>query len=263
MRVIFTSRTLAVALAAVVLIVTFVMGMLIGDVRERIETVAGSKRLVPIYQVDTPEKKIAITIDGVWGAERTPRLLDIFAKNNVRITFFFGGYWVEKYPDVLKTIVAKGHEIGNHTYTHPHCNSLGREQLRNELRSTSDLIEKITGKRPRFFRPPFGEYNNQLIEVCKEEQLQVIQWSIDSLDWKEPGVHFIVKRVLDNVKPGAIILMHNNGVHTPDALEILVPRLIQMGYKIVPLSELVYQNDYYIENHSGMQRQIVRQGGES
>lgn len=93
--------------------------------------------------------------------------------------------------------------------------------------------------------------------------MQVIQWSIDSLDWKEPGVHFIVKRVLDEVKPGSIILMHNNGVHTPDALAILVPRLIQMGYKIVPLSELVYQNDFYIENHSGTQKRMIRQGGES
>lgn len=263
MRVYFASRKAAVGLAALVLVATFVMGMLIGDVRERIETVTGAKRLVPIYQVDTPDKKIAITIDGVWGAERTPRLLEIFAKSNVRITFFFGGYWIEKYPDVLKEIVAKGHEIGNHTYTHPHCNSLSKEQLRKELRSTSDMTEQLTGKRPRFFRPPFGEYNNQVIETCAEEQMQVIQWNIDSLDWKEPGVHFIVKRVLDNVKPGSIILMHNNGIHTPDALAILVPRLIQMGYQIVPLSELVYQTDYYIENHSGIQKRVVRQGGES
>lgn len=260
MNIIFTSRRRAAVIAAFVLVFTFFMGMMAVDVRDRVVTVT-QQRLVPIYKVDTPEKKIAITIDGVWGAEKTPLLLDLFDKHNIKITFFFGGYWLEKYPDVAKEIVRRGHEIGNHTYTHPHCNSLSREQLRKELASTNELVYQITGTRPKFFRPPFGEYNNQVIQVCGEEKLQVIQWSIDSLDWKEPGVHFIVKRIMDNASNGDIVLLHNNGKHTVEALTIVIPRLLQLGYKIVPLSQLVYPDNYYIENHSGLQKRVIRNGG--
>lgn len=256
MNVFFTSRRTALIIVTIVLCFTFVIGMVSKDVRERIISVV-SQRLVPIYNVETADKKLAITIDGVWGAEKTPQILDLFAKHNVKITFFFGGYWLEKYPEMVKEIVSKGHEIGNHTYTHPHCNSLSPAQLRSELRKTSELIEELTGTWPRFFRPPFGEYNNQVIQICQQEKYQVIQWSIDSLDWKDPGVHFIVKRVLERAGPGEIVLMHNNGTHTIDALEILIPRLIEMGYKVVPLSELVYQDDYYIEGHSGKQRRVA------
>lgn len=262
MNIFFTSRRLAAVLAVCVLVFVFLLGVMANEVQDRLITVTSS-RLVPIYKVDTPEKKVAITIDGVWGAELTPKLLDLFAKHKIHITFFFGGYWLEKHPDVLKEIVARGHEIGNHTYTHPHCNTLSADQLRKELHDTSMLVQEITGQWPRFFRPPFGEYNNQVIKVCEAEKYQVIQWSIDSLDWKEPGVHFIVKRVMDNVKPGDIILMHNNAPHTPDALAIIIPRLIEMGYKIVPLSELVYSENYFIENHSGIQKRVVqrKEGG--
>ena len=257
MHIFFTSRRAAAIIGILVLCTVFLLGMLFGDVRERIIDVT-SHRLLPIYKVDTPEKKVAITIDGVWGAERTPQILDIFSKYNVRITFFFAAPWLEKYPEVAKEIVRRGHEIGNHSYTHPHCNSLSPDQLRAELRETSAMIEDVTGQWPRFFRPPFGEYNNQVIKICQEEKYQVIQWSIDSLDWKDPGVDFIVRRILQ-AKPGDIVLLHNNGTHTADALAIAVPRLIEMGYKIVPLSELVYKDNYYIESHSGIQKRTIRQ----
>lgn len=255
MNIFFSSKRSAIAIAILLLIVAFFLGVVSKEIGNKVVSVVSQKR-VPIYKVDVPDKRIAITIDGVWGAEKTPRILDIFDKHNVKITFFFGGYWLEKYPDMVREIISRGHEIGNHTYTHPHCNSLTPNQLKKELEQTSLLIQELTGKWPQFFRPPFGEYNNQVIRICEEENYQVIQWSIDSLDWKEPGVHFIVKRVLDNVGSGEIVLMHNNGKHTADALEILVPRLIEMGYKIVPLSQLVFRDNYYIETHSGVQKPI-------
>ena len=259
MNIFFSSKKTAGIIVVLVLILTFLLGMLAGDVRDRIVSVT-QQRLVPVYRVDTPEKKVAITLDGMWGADKTPRLLEIFEKNDVNITWFFGGYWLETYPDMVKKIVEHGHEIGNHSYTHPHCNSLSPDQIKLELEKTSILIKDLTGKWPRFFRPPFGEYNNKVIKVCEDEGYQVIQWSTDSLDWKEPGVHFIVKRILEKAGPGEIILMHNNGKHTADALEIIIPKLREQGYEIVPLSELVYKNDYYIESHSGVQKKINRAG---
>ncbi|HLV09869.1 MAG TPA: polysaccharide deacetylase family protein, partial [Halanaerobiales bacterium] len=122
-----------------------------------------NQRLVPVYKVARDDNNISITLDGTWGAERTEQILEVLNKYDLKITFFFAGYWLEKYPDLVKKIVAEGHEIGNHTFTHPHCNSLNREQIINELQKTNELIKELSGKEARFFRPPFGEYNNQLI----------------------------------------------------------------------------------------------------
>ncbi len=214
------------------------------------------EKLLPIYSVDTDEKKISITIDGVWGADQTPRILDIFQEHDIQITFFFGGYWLEKFPEMAKRIVEEGHEIGNHSYTHPHCSNLTPEDFRQELQKTSDLIYEITQKKPVFFRPPFGDYNNMVISVAEEEGYKVIQWSIDSLDWKNPGKDFIIHRVLEKTSAGDIILMHNNGKYTADALAVIVPHLKSRGFKIVPLSRLVYEKDYYIEKHTGVQKPL-------
>lgn len=216
-----------------------------------------SQRKVPIYSVETKEKKVAITIDGVWGAEQTPLLLDVFATHDMSITFFFGGYWLEEYPEVAERIHQAGHEIGNHTLTHPHLSNLRKEEIKKELLETEKLIEELTGYRSRFFRPPFGDYNNLVIQVAEELGYQTIQWSIDSLDWRDPGPDFIVKRILDQVTPGSIILMHNNASDTPKALEILIPILKERGYQLVPLSQLVLEKNYYIEPHSGLQRPLI------
>ncbi len=244
--------------AGLVVLVVFALAMAAGlflGIRGSVLPVS-AQRLVPIYKVDTEEKKIAITIDGVWGAEYTPGILELLAEHNITITFFFGGYWLEKYPDMVRRIADGNHEIGNHSFTHPHCSQLSREKFREELRKTSDLVFALTGTRPLFFRPPFGDYSNMVIEVSEEEGMQVIQWSIDSLDWKNPGVDFIVRRIMGHVGPGDIILMHNNGEHTLEALTILIPKLLEANYKIVPLSKLVYRDNYYIERHSGLQRPL-------
>ncbi len=221
-----------------------------------------SQRLVPIYKVDRDDNKISITLDGTWGANYTEELLEIFAEHDLQITFFFAGYWLEKYPDLVKKIFDQGHEVENHSYTHPHFNSLSPTQIKKELEDTSMLIKNITGKKPRFFRPPFGEYNNKVIEVVTNLNYQVIQWSLDSLDWKEPGTDSIINRVLNNVSPGEIILMHNNAPETPDALRALIPALKENGYDIVPLSELVYEEDYKVLSHNGLQVKLNKAGGD-
>jgi peptidoglycan/xylan/chitin deacetylase (PgdA/CDA1 family) len=163
---------------------------------------------------------------------------------------------------MAKKIVEHGHEIGNHTYSHPHLNSLNKVEIKEELIRNQELIENLLGEQPKLFRPPFGEYSNKVINVAKELGFQTIQWSIDSLDWKEPGANTIVSRISKKVGPGDIILMHNNGVHTADALEVLIPKLKDKGYKIVKLSELVYSDNYYIESHSGVQKRHNRAEGE-
>lgn len=212
-----------------------------------------NSRELPIYCVDTPEKKIAISFDAAWGADYTEDLLKILKKYDVKTTFFLVGFWVDKYPEMVKRIDEEGHEIGNHSSKHPHMSQLSKEQIKEELAKTSDKIEAITSKKVTLFRPPFGDYNNRLIETSRELGIQVIQWDVDSLDYKDYGADAIVKRVLSKVKNGSIVLFHNNATYTKDALPIVLENLQKEGYKVVPVSELIYKENYYID-HTGMQK---------
>ncbi len=260
--IITPSKRYILGISLVLLVCIFITGFLLGNKYGEAVPVL-NQRLVPIYKVDRNEKIVAITLDGTWGADYTEQILDIFDKYDIKITFFFAGYWLEKYPALVKRIAAQGHEIGNHTYTHPHCNSLSRDKLIKELEDTNKLIKELIGKESKLFRPPFGEYNNQVIRTANELGYQVIQWSLDSLDWQEPGADYIVSRILNKVGAGDIILMHNNAPDTPQALERIIPELQKRGYRIVPLSELVYQDNYFIESHSGIQRKQAGRGEKS
>ncbi len=212
-----------------------------------------NSRELPVYCVETPEKKIAISFDAAWGANYTEDLLGILKKYDVKTTFFLVGFWVDKYPEMVKRIDEEGHEIGNHSSKHPHMSQLSKEQIVEELTKTSSKIEAITNKKVTLFRPPFGDYNNRLVSTSRELGLQVIQWDVDSLDYKDYGADAISKRVLSKVKNGSIVLFHNNATYTKDALPVILENLHKEGYKIVPISELVYKENYYID-HAGMQK---------
>ena len=150
-----------------------------------IATIANINRLVPIYNVEKAEKVVALSFDAAWGADFTDDLLEILARHEVKATFFLVGFWVERYPDVAKSISDAGHEIGNHSSTHPHMPTLSVEQITFEISRTHDLIKEATGQQPRLFRPPFGEYSNRVIETLDSLNYLTIQWSVDSLDWQQ------------------------------------------------------------------------------
>ncbi len=212
-----------------------------------------SGRIIPIYSVETPDKKVAISFDAVWGADQTPKLLEIMAKNNVRTTFFLSGFWLEKYPEMAKAIARAGHEIGNHTYTHPHLNKLSKEEIARELLRTHQLIRELTGQTATLFRPPFGEYNNKVIETAAECGYKTIIWDIDSLDWQDLSAAAMLERIQKRLQPGSIILFHNAGKHTPEAVAQLLPLLKSKGYAVVPVSQLLLPGETYTD-HTGRQR---------
>lgn len=220
-----------------------------------INPTVGQKRLVPIYYVDTQEKKVAISFDASWGAEFTPRILEILKENEIKTTFFLTGFWIEKYPEMVKKIVAEGHELGNHTWTHPHLNTLDKAGIKTELERVHAALTDLGGKEPKLFRPPFGEYSDKVIEAADELGYLTIQWSVDSLDWKDLGKQTIVKRVTEKLHPGAIVLFHNNGRYTADALPDIIAFAKENGYEIVPISELLYKENFYIDNSNGAQKQ--------
>ncbi len=207
---------------------------------------------LPIYSVQRNDKKIAISFDAAYGDEYTLDILDTLDKYNVKSTFFLVKFWADKFPHQVAEIHNRGHEIGNHSATHPNMSQLSREQIVEELESTSDVIYELTNEKPFLFRPPFGDYNDRLIQTCREIGYSVIQWDIDSLDWKNLGVQPVVDTVVRNVKSGSIVLFHNNADYISEYLPIVIERLLEKGFEIVPVSDLIYYDNYTIDN-SGRQ----------
>jgi len=141
--------------------------------------IAEAERELPIYCVDTNEKKISLSFDAAWGADDTDELLRILDENEVKTTFFMCGYWVDKYPEEVMKIAEAGHDLGNHSATHPHMNSLTEEEIVKELNDTHTKVYNLTGIEMTLFRPPFGEYNNNVIKTANKCNYHVIQWDVD------------------------------------------------------------------------------------
>lgn len=169
-------------------ILTFILFMLTVQVAQpKIKNVfqpiiAKTERKLPIYCVDTSEKKVAISFDAAWGADDTDELLKILKDNDVKTTFFMCGYWVEKYAEEVKKIAADGHDLGNHSATHPHMSELSKEEIKKELQTAHEKVKQLTGKNMDLFRPPFGEYDNKVIEAAQESNYYTIQWDVERLD---------------------------------------------------------------------------------
>lgn len=206
-------------------------------------------RKVPIYAVETDEKKIAITFDAAYGSEETLEILNILKQKNIPATFFLVGFWVEKYPDLVKELDNAGIEIGSHSNTHPYMSKLSADQIRVELETSKNLITNITGKPVTVFRPPYGDYNDTLLTVAEEVGLKTIQWSVDSLDWKGLTTSEMLARINPDIAPGGIILFHNNSDHIVEALPVIIDTLLEQGYSFSTISNLIYQDSYTINNN--------------
>ena len=201
---------------------------------------------LPIYSVETEEKKLSISFDCAWGVDYTDKLLSAMEKEGVRCTFFTVEFWAEKYPEYLKKISDAGHEIGTHSATHPKMSKLSASAIDRELKTSVAAIENVIGKKVELFRPPFGDYNDLLIERAEKAGLYTVQWSVDSLDWKDLSAKAIENRVLSAVKNGSIVLFHNQGLHTAEAIPTILKTLKARGYEFVPIGELIYRSDYYM-----------------
>lgn len=211
-------------------------------------------RRLPIYCVQTEAPKVSLSFDAAWGNEDTNDLLSILAKHNVKTTFFMTGGWVESYPEDVKAISDAGHDLGNHSENHKQMSQLSAEECKDEIQKVHDKVKELTGKDMFLFRPPYGDYNDTLIEAANGLGYHVIQWDVDSLDWKDYGADAIVSKVVDHphLDNGSIILMHNGATYTKDALEQVITGLTDKGYEIVPISELIYTENYEMD-HEGRQ----------
>ena len=231
------------------LIGIFIVGSGFGD---SVFTAASSETNIPIYCVETSEPKIALTFDAAWGDEDTDRLISILQNNGARASFFMVGGFINRFPASVKKFHDAGHEILNHSDSHAHLSGLTEEEIITEITACEEKITGITGVSKKLFRAPYGEYTDEVVKTAEANGYKVIQWDVDSLDWKDLSVDEICSRVTGKIKNGSIILFHNGAANTPAALEKLLPALKEKGFEFVPVSELIYQENYHID-HEGKQ----------
>ncbi|MCL1991172.1 MAG: polysaccharide deacetylase family protein [Defluviitaleaceae bacterium] len=187
---------------------------------------------------------IALTFDDGPDPIFTPHILDKLKTYGAQATFFLLGENIEKFPDIVKRIAAEGHVIGNHTYAHPNLPQVSDEDYHQQIQKTDALIEQLVGYKPKFFRPPYGAIREDQLQWATEQNMMVIQWSLDTLDWQGLSAKHITEAVMANALPGSIILQHNaQGVPlqgSVDALDQIIPQLQEKATRFVTLPEMFH-----------------------
>ena len=208
-------------------------------------------RKIPIYSVERPDSKIALTFNCAWGCEDIVEILDTLDKYNAKATFFIVGTWAEKYPEEVMKIYKRGHEIGAHSYNHAHYKDMSYEEILKDMEKCDAAIENIIKEDISYLRGGYGEYNDDVISACEASGRTYIQWSKDSLDYKAQKPEDILNRVVKNISSGDIILMHTGTDYTKDALDSILLELSK-NYEPVKISDLIYKENFTID-HSGKQ----------
>ena len=234
-------------ISVTMVILLFCVAGVLTNKEQAIATSSTNEKLLPIYNVQTEENKVALTMNCAWNADDIDKILKILEENNVKITFFMVGDWIEKYPEAVKKIYDAGHEIGTHSDTHPHVNNLSYEQNIEELENSNDKIENIIGSRTNLYRTPYGEYNQTVIKAAQDTGYYTIQWNLDTLDYTGLAGENMWNRIKDKINAGDIILMHNGTEHTADSLDMILKNIKAKNLDIVKISELIYKENYVID----------------
>lgn len=195
----------------------------------------------PTYNsINTTEPVVALTFDDGPHPKLTPRLLDMLKERGAKATFYVIGQNVAQYPEIVQRMVAEGHEIANHTYTHPSLPKIGHARVGEEISKTNEVIEQVVGVRPTTMRPPYGAINPAITKRLNEEfDLPVILWSVDPQDWKIRKASHVSNHILQNARPGAILLAHDIHPSTIDAMPAVLDGLAAKGYRFATVSELI------------------------
>lgn len=195
---------------------------------------------------NTSEKLIALTFDDGPDEDFTPQILDILKKYGVKATFYVIGEKVQYNKKIIRREFKEGHEIGNHTYTHINVSKNGYNKIKKEIGDTQSAIKSVTGVYPKTFRPPYRAISKDMCEIIKQKDMNIVLWSyVDARDWDSPGVSYIIKAIENGIQNGCIILLHdynkvrNSKSQTIEALNIIIPDLLEKGYKFVTISELI------------------------
>lgn len=189
-----------------------------------------------IYQGDTSSKKISLMINVYWGTEYLGDMLKTLEEKNAKVTFFVGGVWAADNEQLLVDMAERGHEIGNHAYSHKDHDKLTKESSKKEISTTHNLVRSMIAKDMNLFAPPSGAYNSQTVEVAKELGYKTIMWTRDTIDWRDQNTETIYKRAVNNAKGGDFVLMHPTAC-TRDALGKIIDTLSSQGFELVTVSD--------------------------
>lgn len=192
----------------------------------------------PIFHGNLASPKVAFACNVFWGEEFLPTMLTTLDDNNIKITFFIGGSWAKRFPDLVVELAGHGHELGNHTYSHPHPNSLSKDKNKEQILRAEELVTELTQVKTTLYAPPYGEYNDIVLSAATELGYKTIMWSIDTIDWQRPPSDIIINRVMKKVTNGAIILIHPTQP-TAKALPELIRQLKSKGYTITTVSDIL------------------------
>lgn len=201
---------------------------------------ASSGNDMPIFYVKTDKRQVALTFDISWGEKTLPLVLPILTEHQVKCTFFLSGPWSERHSEAVRTIVEHGHEIASHGHKHENLSRFDGQHITDNISTAHKILERISGQTPRFFRPPNGDYDDLVVGAARQLGYETVIWSVDSLDWKNPGVEFMVDRVLRQTFPGAILLFHasDSCEQTHLALPEVIHGLKEADYELITLGEM-------------------------
>jgi len=248
-------KIMAFLVACTTVFALFLMTSLFAKTPESTIATSATTKELPIYSVNTEEAKVALTINCAWNADDVDLILETLEKHQAKVTFFMVGDWIEKYEEAARKIHNAGHELANHSYNHPHVNNLNYDKNIEQINKCSDLIKNITGNPSTLYRGPYGEYNNTVIQAAKAVNHTCIQWSIDTLDYNALTGEQMWERIEPKLENGSIILMHNGTENTANSLDMIITNIKSKGYELVKVSDLIYKENYCIDNNGVQQKQ--------
>ncbi len=208
----------------------------------------------PMYKGNPEKPMVSFIINVAWGNEYLSGMLATLKKHRVKATFFLEGRWAQKYPELAKMISDAGHEVGNHSYTHPNMQNLTSSQIRQEIVKTNEVIEATTGKQGFWFAPPSGSFKNEVVQIAAEEKMRTVMWSVDTIDWQKPTPDVLINRVMSKIHNGAIILMHPTE-STEKSLEQLIVQIKEKNLHINTISELVKEERIHTLQENEMNKE--------
>jgi peptidoglycan-N-acetylglucosamine deacetylase len=200
----------------------------------------------PIYRGNPDKPMVSFIINVAWGNEHIPDMLATLKKHHMYATFFLEGRWVKNNPDLAKMIVDAGHEIGNHSYSHPNMETLETTKVVDELKKTNEIIEVTTGEKVKWFAPPSGSYRDEVVKIAHQMDMRTIMWSVDTIDWQKPQPDVLINRVMSKLHKGAIILMHPTA-STANSLNSLIVQIKDKQLRLGTISSL-FKEERILEN---------------
>ncbi|PAE43428.1 polysaccharide deacetylase family protein [Bacillus sp. 7884-1] len=192
----------------------------------------------PIYRGHPDKPMVSFIINVAWGNEYLPEILAALKKHQVKASFFLEGRWVKNNPELAKMIVSAGHEVGNHSYTHPDMKRISAAQIREQLNKTNEVIEAATGKKSIWFAPPSGSYRDETVTIAAEFKMKTVMWTVDTIDWQKPSPDQLINRVTSKISNGSMVLMHPTE-STAKSLDTLITLIEEKGLKLGTVSDLM------------------------